>query len=73
MEGGKLCLNETHSCVNKVHLLAKISSEPILDCPAFTAEVKKFVLHSQDILLQLMWGKISIACFYVKHVEIGKN
>lgn len=62
-----------HILVNKVHLLAKISSEPILDCSAFTAEVKKFVLHSQDILVQLMWGKISIARFYVKHVEIGKN
>lgn len=45
------------SCAKKAHLLAKVSSEPIFDCPAFTAEMKKFVLHTQDILLQLMWGK----------------
>lgn len=73
MEGGNLCLDERDSCVNKAHLLTKVSSQPIFDCSAFTAEVKKFVLHTQDKLLQLMWGKISIACFYVKHVAIGKN
>lgn len=72
-EGGKLCLDETDSYVNKAHLLAKVSSEPISDCSAFAAEVKIFVLHTQDILLQLMWRKISIACFYVKHAAMGKN
>lgn len=65
--------DERVSCVKKAYLLAEISSDPILVCSAFTAEVKKFVLHIQDILLQLMWGKISIAGFYVKHVELGKN
>lgn len=54
-------------------LLAEVSSEPILVCSAFIAEVNKFVLHTQDILFQLMWGKISIAGFCMKHVELGKN
>lgn len=73
MEGVKLCLDEVGCCVNKAHFLAMVFSEPIFDCSAFAAEVKKSVLHTQDILLQLMWGKMSIACFYVKHVAIGKN
>jgi len=35
---------EMGSCV-KARLLAEKSSEPILVCSAFTAEVKKFALH----------------------------
>lgn len=58
--------------VKKPCLLAEMFSEPILVCSAFTCEMKKFVLHTQDRLLQLMWGKMSIAGFYVKHVELGK-
>lgn len=42
---------KTSSCVKEVCLLAEVSSEPILVCFVFTADVKKFVLPTQYILL----------------------
>lgn len=55
----KLCTStpvladETDACV-KACLSAERFSEPILVCSAVTAKVKKFVLYTQDIVLQLM-------------------